>query len=135
MILVYSYYVLDIIHEGHLLYMRNAKALAGKDGRSIVGILTDEAVMEKKPKPTMSFEERMGIAKAIEFVDLVVPQKFYSPIPNVYIIKPDILVESQNHVDISKIERAMSDEKCRIVIFPYYPDQSSTKIKEKIRSV
>ena len=47
MIIVYSYYVLDIVHKGHLLYMKNAKAIAGKDGKSIVGILTDEAVMEK----------------------------------------------------------------------------------------
>jgi len=30
--------------------MRNAKAIAGEDGKLIVGILTDEAVMEKKPK-------------------------------------------------------------------------------------
>ncbi len=46
--LVYSYYVLDIVHKGHLLMMKNAKSIAGKDGKLIVGILTDEAVMEKK---------------------------------------------------------------------------------------
>jgi len=54
--IVYSYYVLDIVHKGHLLMMKNAKAIAGEDGKLIVGILTDEAVMEKKPKPTMPFE-------------------------------------------------------------------------------
>jgi len=26
--LVYSYYVLDIVHKGHLLMMKNAKAIA-----------------------------------------------------------------------------------------------------------
>ena len=46
--LVYSYYVLDIIHKGHLLMMKNAKAIAGEDGTLTLGILTDEAVMEKK---------------------------------------------------------------------------------------
>ena len=45
---VYSYYCLDIIHSGHLLMMKNCKALAGEDGTLVVGILTDEAVMEKK---------------------------------------------------------------------------------------
>ena len=49
--IVYSYYVLDIVHKGHLVMMENAKALAGEDGRLIVGILTDAAVMEKKRKP------------------------------------------------------------------------------------
>jgi len=45
--IVYSYYVLDIIHSGHLLMMKNAKTLAGSDGKLIVGILTDKATMEK----------------------------------------------------------------------------------------
>ena len=49
--IVYSYYVLDIVHRGHLLMMKNAKAIAGEDGKLIVGILTDEAAMEKKSKP------------------------------------------------------------------------------------
>jgi len=60
--LVYSYYVLDIVHKGHLLMMKNAKAIAGEDGKLIVGILTDEAVMEKKPKPILSFEDRVNLA-------------------------------------------------------------------------
>ena len=47
---VYSYYVLDIVHRGHRLQMRNAKKIAGEDGISIVGILTKEAVLEKKDK-------------------------------------------------------------------------------------
>ena len=57
--IVYSYYVLDIVHKGHLLMMKNSKAIAGEDGKLIVGILTDEAVMEKKSRPLISFEERM----------------------------------------------------------------------------
>lgn len=77
--LVYSYYVLDIVHKGHLLMMKNAKSIAGKDGKLIVGILTDEAVMELKKKPILSFEERVELANAIEYVDLVVAQETYSP--------------------------------------------------------
>jgi len=48
--IVYSYYVLDIVHKGHLIMMQNAKAIAGENGKLIIGILTDEAVMEKKPQ-------------------------------------------------------------------------------------
>ena len=65
--IVYSYYVLDLIHKGHLLMMKNCKAIAGKDGRLIVGILTDEAVLEKKPKrPILSLGERIDIASSIK---------------------------------------------------------------------
>jgi len=88
--LVYSYYVLDIVHRGHLLMMKNAKEIAGKDGNLIVGILTDEAVMEKKTKPILPFEERIEVAKAIKYVDVAVTQETYSPLPNVMRIKPDI---------------------------------------------
>ena len=70
--IVYSYYVLDVIHKGHLLMMKNAKAMAGYDGKLIVGILTDEATMEKKPKPIIPFEERMAMVEALRCVDQVV---------------------------------------------------------------
>ena len=96
--LVYSYYVLDIVHRGHLLMMKNAKAIAGEDGKLIVGILTDEAVMEKKPKPILSFEERMDLASAIKYVDVVVPQETYSPMPNIMRIKPDVLIDRKSVV-------------------------------------
>ncbi|KKL62487.1 hypothetical protein LCGC14_2184700, partial [marine sediment metagenome] len=80
--LVYSYYVLDIVHKGHLEMMKNAKAIAGEDGKLIVGILTDEAVMEKKPPPSIDFVDRMYIAQCLKFPDLVVAQDTYSNIGN-----------------------------------------------------
>ena len=133
--IVYSYYVLDIVHRGHLLQMQNAKATAGRDGISVVGILTDEAVMEKKPKPILSFDERMLLAQAIKFNDFVVAQDMYSPLPNVKNIHPDILMESSSHSekDIEEARRVMSKLGGKVVITPYYPMICSTDIKKKIR--
>ena len=85
--IVYSYYVLDIVHKGHLEIMKNAKTIAGEDGKLIVGILTDEAVMENKPRPILSFDERIELARAIKYVDFVVAQETYSPLANVMRIK------------------------------------------------
>ena len=132
--IVYSYYCFDIIHSGHLLMMKNAKALAGEDGQLIVGILTDEAVMEKKTKPTLSFSERMRIAEAIKYVDIVVPQETYSPLPNCESIRPHILAESASHPRDSILEAKAVLHKWggRVIVFPYYPFQSSTNIKKKI---
>jgi len=134
-LIVYSYYVLDIIHSGHLLMMKNAKTLAGPDGKLIVGILTDEATMEKKPKPIISFEERMEVASAIRYVDIVVAQDTYSPLPNVIKIKPDILMESSSHTHeaIREAEEVMKKIKGKVVVLPYFPSQSSTAIKNLIR--
>jgi len=134
MIIVYSYYVLDIVHKGHLLMMKNAKALAGEDGRLVVGILTDEAVMEKKPRPTLSFEERIELASSIKYVDLAVTQETYSPLPNVEQICPDILCESSSHTPeaIADAKKLMERLGGRVVSIPYYPPQSSTDIKGRI---
>ena len=132
---VYSYYVLDIVHKGHLLMMKNSKAIAGKEGKLIVGILTDEAVMEKKPKPILSFEERIELAESIKYVDVVVAQETYSPLPNVMKIRPDILMESASHdeAEIEKARKYMESIKGKVIIIPYYPSQSSAKIKKTIK--
>ena len=137
MILVYSYYVLDIIHKGHLLLMKNAKEFAGPDGKSIVGILTDKAVMEKKPRPILTFEERMEIADSIKYVDIVVAQETYSPLPNVMKIKPDILIESTSHTPeaIEEAEAVMRKINGRVIVIPYFPSQSSTEIKNSIKDI
>ena len=132
--IVYSYYVLDLVHKGHLKMMENAKAIAGKDGKSIVGILTDEAVMELKSRPIISFDERFDLANAIKYVDLVVAQETYSPLPNVKKIKPDILMESSSHTDeaIEDARKVMESIGGKVIVIPYYPSQSSSSIKEKI---
>jgi len=132
---VYSYYVLDIVHRGHLKMMKNAKAVAGKDGISIVGILTKEAVLEKKPKkPILSFDERMNLAESMEFVDVVVAQDTYSPMKNLKKIKPDVAMESSSHneEDIKKVEEFMKSIDGRVIVVPYYPFQSSSGIKREI---
>ncbi len=135
--IVYSYYVLDIIHSGHLLMMKNAKALAGKDGKSIVGILSEKAVMERKSKPTLSLRERMAIAEAIKYVDLVVAQDTYSPLPNVKKIKPNILLESASHTNkaITEARKVIKKMGGKVIVLPYYPLQSSTQIKKRIRRI
>ncbi len=114
--------------------MENAKAIAGEDGKLIVGILTDEAVMEKKTKPILSFDERFDLANAIKYVDLVVAQETYSPLPNVKKIKPDILMESSSHTDEAIVEarEVMESIGGKVIVIPYFPSQSSSTIKNLI---
>ena len=133
---VYSYYVLDLVHRGHITLMKNAKALAGKDGQLIVGILTEKAAMEKKPRPIMPFEERMFLAEAIKYADLVVPQETYSPIDNIKRIKPDILVESSSHSEeeIKETEEVVKEWGGIVKTFPYFPNVCSTSLKESIKN-
>lgn len=136
--IVYSYYVLDIIHKGHLVMMKNSKAMAGKDGKLIVGILTEAAVLEKKSDPpVLSLDERIDIADSIKYVDAAIPQETYSPIPNVKRIKPDILMESASHdeKDIEEARKVVESYGGKVIVIPYYPSQCSTNIKKKIKEI
>ena len=133
--IVYSYYVLDIVHRGHLLMMKNAKQIAGPNGRLIVGIVSDEAVIKQKGyAPILSFSERLELAQSIRFADVVVEQSEYSPISNIKMLKPTILMESDSHseIQIKEGEELMKKLGGRVITMPYFQGQSSTRIKEKI---
>jgi len=134
--IVYAYVVADLLHVGHVLALENAKALAGPNSKLIIGVLTDEATMEKKPKPTIPFGERMRLVSALKCVDVVVPQETYSPIPNVKTIKPNILMESSSHTDedLKEISQICERIECKVIVMPYYPEQSSTRIKENVKN-
>jgi cytidyltransferase-like protein len=136
--IVYSYFVLDIVHRGHLLFLKNSKAVAGPEGRLIVGIVSDEAVLAKKGKaPILSFSERLELANSIKYVDLVVCQKNYTPYDNVKSISPNILMESESHdeVQITKGRELMKELGGRVIVMPYFHGQSSTLLKSKISVV
>jgi len=130
MILVYAYICGDILHEGHLLQLENGKALGDK---LIVGVLTDKAVMEKKKKPTVNFRERLRLIQNLKCVDCAVPQDDYSPLNNIKALKPDILMESSSHLGNKYLEEIKKEFKGRVVMTPYYPEQSSSAIKDKVR--
>ena len=132
--IVYSYYCADIIHDGHIEMMRNCRKVAGPDGLFIAGILTDEAIMDVKARPTLPFAERYRIARALEYPDLVVAQTTYSPLPNVIKIQPDILMESGSHTAeaIGEAREVMAKLGGCVIVVPYYPEQSSTAIKRHI---
>ena len=130
--IVYAYVVADLLHSGHVLALENAKALGDK---LIVGVLTDEATMEKKPKPILSFSERLKLVSALKCVDCAVAQTTYSPEYNLSTIKPNIHMESDSHSkkENQKVYKVCKLYNIKIIMMPYYPEQGSTKIKEEIK--
>jgi len=125
MIIGYCYVVGDILHFGHVQHLKNCKALCDK---LICGVLTDQATMEKKSRPIIPFKERLELVGEIKSVDAVVAQETYSPAGNVEAIKPDILFESTSHKDPCKNPYG------RTILMPYFPLQSSSLIKTKVKN-
>lgn len=131
---VYNAGVFDILHIGHLVALQRSKELT-RGGKLIVGVLTDEATMERKPEPIMVFSERLSIVGALRQVDEAIPQFEYRCYENILRIEPDILVINEDWSDeeMKRIEDCRDKIGAEIVIVPRYQGQSSTKIKEKIR--
>jgi len=129
MIVVYTYICGDVLHKGHIEHLKNCKALGDK---LVVGVLTDEAIMEKKPKPAMGFDERFDLVRSLKWADIIVAQYTYSPLGNVMALRPDILIESTDHKE-QPANDFMASIGGRVFTMPYYPNHSSTGIKEKIK--
>ena len=129
---VYAYVCGDILHRGHVMHLNNAKKFGDL---LIVGILTTKAIEEKKLPPILSFDERLFLVGQLKSVDIVIPQETYSPLSNIKLMRPDILIESESHgqEELAKIRAIVSEMGVKTIILPYYQEQSSTKIKENIR--
>ena len=89
---VYACFCTDVIHEGHLNIINQAK----KYGKVIVGVLSDQAMIRYNKFPTIAFEERIKLVKDLDGVDQVVIQNeiMYDEIFKT--IKPDYIVHGDN---------------------------------------
>lgn len=134
-IIGYAYVCADLMHAGHLEHLEFCKKLCDK---LIVGVLTNKAVMEKKPRPIFGFEERLRLVQSLKCVDVAVSQETYSPLNNAPVMA-DILFESIDHTKeaIEEAERVMGNLGKKVIIDitrPHHSGRSSsTAIKTKIK--
>ena len=64
---VYTCFSTDVIHEGHLHIINEAK----KFGRVVVGCLSDKASIRYNRFPTVAERERIELYRSIEGVDTI----------------------------------------------------------------
>lgn len=89
---VYTCFCTDVIHDGHLNIIENAK----KYGRVIVGALSDKALIRYNRFPTVSQEERVRLYKTIEGVDDVVIQDDMMYDDVITLVQPDYIIHGNN---------------------------------------
>lgn len=125
----------DILHVGHIRYLRQAKALGDV---LVVGLNTDRSVREIKgeKRPIVPEKERAEVLSALEFVDFVV--FFDEPDPRRLIehLKPQVLVKGADWPQDRIIGRELVEKiGGKVVRIPLVPGASSTGIIEKILKV
>lgn len=89
---VYTCFCTSVIHEGHRNIIENAREY----GEVIVGILSDEAMIRYNRFPTVSFEERMRLAREIDGVSRVIIQKDIMYDQVISELRPDYVIHGDN---------------------------------------
>lgn len=89
---VYTCFCTDVIHDGHLNIINEAK----KRGRVIVGCLSDKASIRYNKFPTLSEEERMKLYRSVDGVDEVVLQNDMLYDDVIGLIHPDYILHGDN---------------------------------------
>ncbi len=89
---VYTCFCTDVIHEGHLNILREAK----KYGRVVVGALSDEALIRYNHFPTISLGERVRLYGSLDGVDEVVVQDDMLYDNVIARLRPDFVIHGDN---------------------------------------
>ncbi len=92
---VYTCFMTDVIHEGHLNILNEAKKL----GSVTVGALSDPALIRYNRFPTISLDERIALYRSLDGVDEVVIQDDMTYDRIVEKVRPDIIVHGDNWRD------------------------------------
>ena len=86
----------DILHTGHLSYLREARKLGDV---LVVGLNSDDSVRRLKghSRPVNRLEDREMMLSAFSFVDYVIPFEEDTPIRLIDAIVPDVLVKGGDY--------------------------------------
>ncbi len=120
----------DIIHKGHVNYLKEAKKLGDV---LIVGVNTDESIKRIKgeKRPIIPLESRMEVLDSLKPVDFVIPFHEDTPEELIKVIKPDVHVKGGDYKEEdlpeAKIVRSYGGE---VKIIPTIGGYSTTKIIE-----
>jgi rfaE bifunctional protein nucleotidyltransferase chain/domain len=131
--LVFTNGVFDLLHPGHLRYLRQARELGD---RLIVGINSDESVRSNKGagRPLTPQNERAEILEALIFVDAVVIFDEETPHGLIEALKPDVLVKGADWASDAIVGRDIVEARGgRVVRIPVEKGYSTSKIVEAIR--
>ena len=89
---IYTCFCTDIIHDGHLNILREAK----KYGEVIVGILCDREMVRYNRFPLKSLDERMAMIRAVPEVSRVVAQNEIMYDNIIAELRPDYVIHGDN---------------------------------------
>ena len=133
--IVFTNGVFDILHPGHVRYLRDARALGD---HLIVGVNSDRSVkaLAKAPnRPINPEAERVEVLGALASVDAVVVFDEETPHEIISAIQPDVLVKGADWGENAIVGRDVVEARGgRVVRIALAEGYSTTKILERART-
>lgn len=133
--IVYTCFCTDVIHEGHINILTEAK----KYGKLVVGILSDSAMIRYNRFPTVDFAERVRIVEELGIADEIITQDDIMYDKVVAEIHPDYVIHGDNWKNGP--EKAIRDNAEKlleayggsIIDVPYTYNENVKRIDRRIR--
>ena len=132
---VYTCFCTDVIHDGHLNIINEAK----KYGSVVIGALSDKALIRYNKFPTISLEERIALYESLDGVDKVVVQNsmmYDDVIPE---LKPDYVVHGDNWTSVpesairTNVVKLLNENGGELVEVPYTYNENVKKIDQRLK--
>jgi D-beta-D-heptose 7-phosphate kinase/D-beta-D-heptose 1-phosphate adenosyltransferase len=125
----------DILHVGHIRYLREAKKTADI---LVVAINSDSSVrtLKGEKRPLVGEQERAEILAALEFVDYVTIFSELTPRELINLLQPNILIKGGDWPEEKVIGREeIKKWGGKVIIIPQIAGKSTTNIVEKITTL
>lgn len=132
---VFTNGVFDLLHTGHVTLLERARMLGGS---LIVAINSDASVrsLGKGPdRPLVAEHDRARLVAALGCVDCVVLFEQSTPIEVIKALEPDVLVKGGDYRAETVVGADLVRQRGgRIEIVPLVPEQSTTRLMERLRA-
>ncbi len=122
----------DILHVGHVRYLRKAKAYGDI---LVVGVNNDSSVrkIKGKSRPLVVLQDRLEVLAALECIDYLVTFSETTPAKVIQVLKPDILVKGSDYKLDEIVGRDFVESTGgRVVTIPLVKNKSTTAFIKKI---
>lgn len=123
----------DLLHVGHVRYLRQAKALGDV---LIVAVNSDRSVRRLKgqDRPIQNEQDRLEILASLESVDYITLFDEDTPLAVIERLQPDVLVKGGDWPPDRIVGRQVVEKRGgKVVTIPYVAGASTTDLVRKIR--